>query len=381
MQKFFKFLKGFLLVVSFVITILATKNYQYLLYEIIDNQSIAGLLIFCSLMILLLVGIFISTFIHELGHLIFGLLTGYKFSSFRIGNTCFMKENGKIKIKRMGIPGTAGQCLMLPPELKDGKIPYKLYNLGGCLFNLIFTVVFIVLAIIIRNYPIALTVFAMLAVTQFLLLVNNGIPMRTPIIQNDGQNLIDIGTNKESVYSFYIQLLVSESLSRGLKLSEMPNEWFAMPSDENINNPIVATRGYLTCLKELELGNFYSAHKLIRGLLQKSTTILGVHKLMLELEIIYLDVIHQWAPYENVLLRINNLKKQLTPFKNSITVKRVLYTVALICENNLIEANKLLTAFEKFAKKYPYKQEVENERKLIELANEVHYKLTHKEEN
>ncbi len=376
-----KFLKGFLLFVFFLIAILATKSFQDLLRESIDNQSIAGILIFCSIILMLLGGIFIGTIIHELGHLIFGLITGYKFSSFRIGNTCFMKENGKIKIKRMGIPGTSGQCLMLPPELKDSKIPYKLYNLGGCIFNLIFTVVFIVTAIIIRNYPIGLTVFVMLAVTQFLLLVNNGIPMRTPVIQNDGQNLIDIGNNDEGVYSFYVQLLVSEALSRGLKLSEMPNEWFIMPSDENINNPIVATRGYLTCLRELELGNFYSAHKLIREFLQKSTTILGVHKLMLELEVIYLDAIHQWAPSENVLLRITNLKKQIAPFKNSITVRRVLYAVTLICENNLAEAAKHLTSFERLAKKYPYKQEVENERKLIELANGVHYKLTHKEEN
>ena len=381
MKKFFKFLKGFLLVVSFVIAILATKNYQYLLYEIIDNQPIAFLLIFFSMILVLLCGIFIGTIIHELGHLIFGLITGYKFSSFRIGNTCFMKENGKIKIRRMGIPGTAGQCLMLPPELKEGKIPYKLYNLGGCLFNLIFTVVFIAIAIIIRNHPIALTVFAILAVTQFLLLINNGIPTRTPYIQNDAQNLIDIGNNEEGVYSFYVQLLVSEALSRGLNLSEMPSEWFTIPSDDKLNNSIVSTRAYLACLRELELGNFYSVHKLIRELLQKATNMLGLYKFFLEIEIIYLDVIHQWASKEYVFAKLEELKKPLVPFKNSITVSRVLYAVNLIYKNNLAEASKNLQAFERAAKKYPYKQEVEKERKLIELANEVHYKLTHKEEN
>ena len=223
--------------------------------------------------------------------------------------------------------------------------------------------------------------FAILAVTQFLLLINNGIPTRTPYIQNDAQNLIDIGNNEEGVYSFYVQLLVSEALSRGLNLSEMPSEWFTIPSDDKLNNSIVSTRAYLACLRELELGNFYSVHKLIRELLQKATNMLGLYKFFLEIEIIYLDVIHQWASKEYVFAKLEELKKPLVPFKNSITVSRVLYAVNLIYKNNLAEASKNLQAFERAAKKYPYKQEVEKERKLIELANEVHYKLTHKEEN
>lgn len=381
MNKFIRFLKGFLLIVFFVIAILATKNYQDLLYESIDIQLIAALLIFSTIVLMLLGGIFIGTIIHELGHLIFGLITGYKFSSFRIGNTCFIKENGKIKIKRMGIPGTSGQCLMLPPQLKKDKIPYRLYNLGGCLLNLVFLFIFLAVTISLYDYPVFHAIFSMLTVTQFVLLINNGIPTRTPYIQNDAQNLIDIAENKEAVHSFYIQLLVSESLSRGLSLSEMPSEWFTMPSDDKLNNSIVSTIAYLACLRELELGNYYSVHKLIRELLQKATNMLGLYKFFLEIEIIYLDVIHQWASKEYVFAKLEELKKPLTSFKNGITTSRVLYAVNLIYKNNLAEASKNLQAFEKAVKKYPYKQEVEKERKLIELANEVHYKLTHKEEN
>ena len=76
MNKFIRFLKGFLLVVFFVIAILATKNYQDLLYESIDIQLIAALLIFSTIVLMLLGGIFIGTIIHELGHLVFGLITG-----------------------------------------------------------------------------------------------------------------------------------------------------------------------------------------------------------------------------------------------------------------------------------------------------------------
>lgn len=46
--------------------------------------------------------------IHEAGHLIFGLLTGYGFSSYRLGSFMLLKENGKLRFRRLSIPGTGG---------------------------------------------------------------------------------------------------------------------------------------------------------------------------------------------------------------------------------------------------------------------------------
>ena len=54
--------------------------------------------------------------LHEAGHYLFGRLTGYTFVSFRIDNYTWIKENGKLVLKRFKIPGTGGQCLMMPPK-------------------------------------------------------------------------------------------------------------------------------------------------------------------------------------------------------------------------------------------------------------------------
>jgi hypothetical protein len=54
--------------------------------------------------------------IHEAGHLIFGLFTGYKFLSFRIFLHIFYKKEGRIFRRKFSIKGTAGQCLMYPPQ-------------------------------------------------------------------------------------------------------------------------------------------------------------------------------------------------------------------------------------------------------------------------
>ena len=81
--------------------------------------------------------VFLHIALHETGHLIAGKISGYGFVSIRIFTMTFIKVNGKLKVKRFSMPGTLGQCLMSPPEPKDGKFPYFFYNLGGSLINFI----------------------------------------------------------------------------------------------------------------------------------------------------------------------------------------------------------------------------------------------------
>ena len=54
---------------------------------------------------LLLVGVYLATFLqilfHEGGHLVFGLLSGYRFSSFRIGSLMWIEQDGKMKFRRL----------------------------------------------------------------------------------------------------------------------------------------------------------------------------------------------------------------------------------------------------------------------------------------
>jgi len=61
----------------------------------------------------LFIGMYVSIFfhliLHEAGHLVFGLMTGYRFSSFRILSFMWVKENDKIKLRRLSLAGTGGQ--------------------------------------------------------------------------------------------------------------------------------------------------------------------------------------------------------------------------------------------------------------------------------
>ena len=78
------------------------------------------------MLVLMAVSMWLHTILHEGGHLIFGLMTGYRFCSFRIGKVMIVMQDGRLRLSRMHIAGTGGQCLMTPPEMVDGRMPYAL---------------------------------------------------------------------------------------------------------------------------------------------------------------------------------------------------------------------------------------------------------------
>ena len=82
-----------------------------------------------------------------------------------------------------------------------------MYNLGGALFNLLFSVLFAALYFIlpqIRIISLFLVILAILGVAMALL---NGIPMRTAMVDNDGYNALNISRDPRAMYAFWTQRL------------------------------------------------------------------------------------------------------------------------------------------------------------------------------
>lgn len=76
------------------------------------------------------------TTLHELGHLIMGLLMGYRFYGFRLGPLHWRMENNHLSFQLRPTHGISGACLMLPPPEMEGNGRHLLYIAGGVLANL-----------------------------------------------------------------------------------------------------------------------------------------------------------------------------------------------------------------------------------------------------
>ncbi len=314
------------------------------------------------------VALFFHVIVHEAGHLVFGLLTGYTFSSFRVASFMWLKENGKLKLKRISIAGTGGQCLMTPPDMKDGKIPLMLYNLGGSFINITLGALFLVVYLLCSDIPFLSPFLLIFAIVGFMIAMMNGIPMRIGTVDNDGYNAFSLSRNKEAVEGFWVQLKVAEQSSKGVRLKDMPAEWFTVPTDEAMKNSMVATRGVFTCNRLMDEGNFEEADALMAHLLEIESGIVGLHRNLLMCDRIFVELIGQnrREVMENMITK--EQKKFMKAMKRFPSVLRTQYALALLFENDTVKAETIKNEFKKVAKTYPYFQDIESERDLMKIA-------------
>ena len=283
-------------VIVMLICLLAGAAIGFITVEYIENNALLPreirLLHFAILVATWVLSSVLHTIIHEAGHLVFGLLSGYQFSSFRIFSFTWIKENGKIKFRRLSIAGTSGQCLMVPPDLVDGKIPVKLYNLGGVIFNVITSLVAILVFILAKNelFSIVCLLFALMGIT---LACINGIPMRMSGVTNDGYNAFSLGKNPKALRGLWIQLKVSEQTSQGGRLKDMPAEWFEIPSDEDLKNSMLAAVAVFACNRLMDEKKFEEADKLMQHLMEIDSGVVELHRKLMICDRIYLELIGQ----------------------------------------------------------------------------------------
>ena len=326
----------------------------------------------CVMLVFLYLSFFIHIVLHETGHLIFGLMSGYQFSSFRIGTHMLMKENGKLVHRKIKIAGTGGQCLMIPPEMVDGKFPVVLYNLGGSIVNLVVAALMIpVLVAIDKSSVFALFVFLFIAMGAITGL-SNGIPMRTKTVDNDGYNAISLGKSREAMRAFWIQMKTNEQLTKGIRTKDMPEEWFEVPSDDAMKNPMVATIGVYAASRMMDQHRFEEAGKLINHLIEIETGMVALHRNLLICDQIYLELIGQNRSDRVEALYTKELKKFMKAMKTFPSVIRLEYAYRLLAEHDPEGAAKSMATFERVAVTYPYPNDINTERELMEIAGKVH---------
>lgn len=314
------------------------------------------------------IAIFFQIILHEAGHLLFGLLSGYQFSSFRIMGLMWVKKSGKIKLHHLSIAGTGGQCLMSPPELVDGRMPVLLYNLGGVLVNLIVSITAVGFYFVVSDIPVLSALLMMFAVVGMAFALMNGIPMRMGTVDNDGYNAFSLGRNKEAQRALWVQMKVNGLIANGVRIKDMPDGWFEVPSDEAMKNSMVAALGVFACNRMVDAHRFEEADRMMAHLLEIDSGIVGLHRNLMICDRIYIELIT--GKRKDLLDRLltKEQKKFMKSMKNFPSVIRTEYTYTLLGEQDMVKAEKFKALFEKCAKTYPYPSDIQSERELMEIA-------------
>lgn len=359
-KKYTKYILPLLFFLTILLVIISLNIHFIKIKAINLNDNIIYIMLYVYM--ITVVSCIINISVHEAGHLIFGLITGYKFLSFRVFSFMLVKINGRFKITRYSIAGTGGQCLMIPPkESKD--YPYLLYNLGGIIIGVIFGIFCLSISFFVQD--ILYMLFVNLAAYAFVFVVFNGIPFKD-IVQNDAQNIVDLLKSEDNRKIFYIELKVEQALTDGLTMKDLPEEWFELevPCE---NSAFGMTNEMIKYYRIFSKGDYKSAEKLNDYL--RSINTLPIFKNLLLVDKIFMMLLRDENIDDIKRLITRQFLQILRTMKYESSVLRTKYAIEKYVNKNDKEANKVMLHFNKL-EKYCHKiGEYKHEKMLIELLD------------
>lgn len=303
--------------------------------------------------------------VHEVGHLIFGLLAGNRFKTLRIGCIMLIKVNGHYRLTWHKSYGSDGQCILIPPDnYRDrytdnyiDKRTFALYMLGGIILDVVLSTIYLFLGLFpsFLSNPVRIVLLS-LALTDFLSAITNGAVIKGSTINNDGTITYYLLTDKYAARSFYSNCKVFEQLLNGKSYKDISMEYYMTPDGADLKNTLIASQKIncsyyymdtgqwdkaLECLTEIEnAGGKHSSDIYYQILWEKLFLYIKTNRCTSEIEALY-----------------NHVKLALQKYKSDINCIRVRLSYELYQDTSYNNKKRIMNEIKTKAKKYPYEGE------------------------
>ena len=250
---------------------------------------------------------FLQIVLHEGGHLVCGLLSGYRFLSFRIFSLTFVRQDGHLRVKRYKLASTGGQCLLAPP---DG-------------FDLLF------------------------GLTGLFLAALNGIPSKLGGLCNDAYNIRLLLRRPADVRYMWIQLSAAALIQTGTRPKDLPDEWFAHSATHIDYADLLQVSMPLMQVSRLQDEERWDeAYTLLEEVYAHRDQLLGIYRLETEAELLFTALVLGKEACARALWT-DTLKTYVEAHSRvSSTKQRILFAVALYMENDEAKARTILQTVE-----------------------------------
>src|SRR5690554_1401831 len=96
----------------------------------------------------ILSGFLLQLILHELGHCVFGLITGWQFLYVQIHRLVLSSADGKLSI--IVVKDKGYRCIMYPKSIHFDAL---LYTMGGCIINLLTAIIGLSIMVTLRMSP------------------------------------------------------------------------------------------------------------------------------------------------------------------------------------------------------------------------------------
>ena len=307
------------------------------------------------------------SFYHELGHLVFGLLSGYRFAYFQLLGYRIQKRNDHFEIVRKNNKPDLFQCIMAPPETDFKTFPVRLFFLGGYLMVSLFILLFLGLAFLFPSMSLPRFLFLQFVLMGGAYVLIGGLPSNISGTRTDTYNALTIPRDYRARCAFFIPRLVTYYSLKDIRLKDMPEECFYLPSPDELTDKTHSRMCsyYIDWL--MDQGKFSEADEAMDYIFSHEYLFMGPYALLVSCNKIYLILVHT-KKYEQVKFFYNDfIKNLMIEYGSMITVKRTLYVIALLYEKDMEKAAYLKSVF-LASKSQFYPTEYESEMELIERA-------------
>ena len=280
--------------------------------------------------------------LHEGGHLIGGLLSGYHFVSFRILNWTIIKEEGKMRIKHFSIAGTGGQCLLTPPEKPMKEIPVILYNLGGVIMNLLTATLSLILLITIEKLPYPIELFLIFnCIVGYFLGILNGIPFNFGAISNDANNMRLLLKDEQSKQTIAHLLHINAFVQKGMRPKEIPERYFTCNEPINYKNPLQINLYLMVIGKLMDEEQWEICYNKLEDLMKHKDEMLDLFVKETASELLFISLITGRKERAQELYT-EELARYIQQYAKIMSSKqRILCAIALYMEEDRVKAEKI----------------------------------------
>ena len=271
-----------LIIVIPIIAIIDGESIWTVAKTIFSKFSLQDVLKIAWMLVAVLIAFILNVVLHEGGHLVAGLLTGYRFVSFRFLNWTIIRRNGRLQWGNYELAGTGGQCLMAPPDRPVDQIDTRWYNAGGVLANMLIVVISALL-LWAFDLPACLDELLVIMIIFGLFIgVGNGIPLKMGGVATDGLNLLQLEKDIPGK-QFFCNILEFNALNQeGVPYDEMPEHIFALPQPVDWVNSMHVGAALMAATRMIAVHQWEEAHRLLTKAHEHSDEYMELYRLEVE---------------------------------------------------------------------------------------------------
>lgn len=223
----------------------------------------------------------IHLILHEVGHFLGGLLTGWKLINLQIYHFALVRDKDRVRFRYL--PAVNYQCIMYPKSLETGAI---LYTIGGYLMNLFIGLIGFILLFITEKLLIWSYAWCFFGIGLVFYLINGAANTRR--ICNDKACYLLIKKSENTKVCHNAQLMIAKGLNEGMTYQRISEELLCLNGDR-ADNDIEAYQAILEYYFHLEAINFIMMRKALDKMREDAAyckeiaDIIAIEQLYLEL--------------------------------------------------------------------------------------------------